>query len=81
MIVSKDALKSLRKLDREHQERVIKLLEDIKQDPRSKGKPLVGNLSGSWRYRVGKVRVVCVIDDRDQVVKVYRIAWRKDAYR
>ena len=41
-------------------------------------------LSGSvlrWRIRVGDYRILYEIDDSQKIVKVYRIAHRKDVYR
>ncbi|MEW6714819.1 MAG: type II toxin-antitoxin system RelE/ParE family toxin [Nitrospirota bacterium] len=38
--------------------------------------------SGSkWRIRVGDYRVLYEIDDLQKIVKVYRIAYRREVYR
>lgn len=34
-----------------------------------------------WRIRVGDYRILYEIDDLQKIVKVYRIAHRKEAYR
>ena len=43
-------------------------------------KKLVGGGS-KWRIRVGNYRILYEIDERMQVVRVYRIAHRKEVYR
>ena len=50
------------------------------EDPRSRGKILVENLSGLWRYGVGDIRVVCEIKDAEILITVLRIADRKEKY-
>ena len=34
-----------------------------------------------WRIRLGTHRILYEIDDQKKIVKIYRIAHRKDAYR
>jgi mRNA interferase RelE/StbE len=53
----------------------------ILEDPRSKGKALVGPMGGLWRYRVGDFRVICDIQDKDVCVLVVKIGNRRDVYR
>ncbi|MDO8907777.1 MAG: type II toxin-antitoxin system RelE/ParE family toxin [Pseudohongiella sp.] len=45
------------------------------EDPRRFGKPLAGELTGLWRYRVRKYRMICNIEDKKLVV---RVSHRKD---
>ena len=80
---SKEADKSLRKLDRHVSARILDELEEVSRldDPRSRGKALVGNLAGLWRYRAGDYRVVCDIEDEVLVVLVVGVAHRSSVYR
>ena len=78
------ALGELKKLDRSAQQRVVRFLSERiagDHDPRSFGKPLMGDRVGLWRYRVASYRIVCRIEDEHQAVLVLRIAHRKDVYR
>ncbi len=78
------ALGELKKLDRSAQRRVVRFLQKRiagDHEPRDFGKPLTGDKVGLWRYRIGKHRIVCRIDDEHQTVLVLRIAHRKDLYR
>ncbi len=78
------ALGELKKLDRSAQQQIVRFLEERVRghhDPRDFGKPLTGDKVGLWRYRIGKYRAVCRIDDERLAVLVLRIAHRKDVYR
>lgn len=78
-----NAKKSLKKLDIQIQKQVKKLIVDIEQldNPRSKGKPLTGNLKNLWRYRSGDYRIVCKIEDDKLLVLVLYLGHRKDIYK
>ena len=77
------ALKQLKKMDRFDASLITswitKNLEGI-DDPRRFGKPLTGNHSGEWRYRVGDYRILCFIDDGGLVVEVFEIGHRSSVY-
>jgi len=78
------ALGEIKKLDRSAQRRVVRFLQDRiagDHDPPASGKPLKGDKVGLWRYRIGKHRAVCHIDDENLTVQVLRITHRKDVYR
>lgn len=77
------ALTELKKLDRSAQRRLARFLSERitgDRDPREFGKPLTGDKVGLWRYRVGRYRIVCKIDDAKLKVLVLRVAHRKDVY-
>lgn len=67
--------RSLAKLDQQIAKRITSKLREIANldDPRSVGKPLVGNLAGLWRYRVGDYRIICYIDDGELVILVVHV--------
>ena len=77
------AAKELRTLDRQHQQRIVRFLRErvaIADDPRSLGRPLKGQATGLWRYRVGPFRILCTIEDERLVVLVIRIGHRREVY-
>lgn len=76
-------MRSLRKMDKQVARRIRGELEGIAKldDPRSRGKALVGNLAGLWRYRVGDYRIICDIEDDVLVVLVVDVAHRGSVYR
>lgn len=81
--VSKKADKAIAKIDKATACKIVDELEEISHldNPRSRGKALVGNLAGLWRYRVGDYRIICDIEDNALVVLVVDIAHRREVYR
>jgi mRNA interferase RelE/StbE len=61
-----DAAKDLRKIGKPTAALILKYLRTriaTNEDPRRFGKPLVGDLEGLWRYRVGDYRIVARIEE------------------
>lgn len=81
--VSEKAVRALRKMDKQTARRIRDELEEIAklEDPRSRGKALVGNLAGLWRYRVGDYWIICDIEDARLVILVVDVAHRREVYR
>lgn len=79
---SDKAFKQLQKLDNAIQKRIIDFMTAISQleNPRSRGKLLVGNLRGIWRYRVGDYRILCQLKDKELCIFVIDIGHRKEVY-
>jgi len=78
------AVKQLKKLDRTAQKRIVGFLSDrllTAKTPRDFGKPLMGKLTGLWRYRVGDYRLICEINDKEVTVLVINIGHRKEIYQ
>ncbi len=80
--LSDRAKKQLKQLDKTVQKRIIKFLSETAKldDPRSKGKMLVGNFKGFWRYRVGDYRLICRIHDEALEILVVEVGHRKKIY-
>lgn len=75
--------KELKRLGKSEAKRILDYLVErvaSSKDPRQLGKPLKGNLTEYWRYRVGDYRVVCEIQDTKMVVLVVRVGHRKEVY-
>ena len=75
-------LRQLRKLDRQVARRIVDYLDEVAglDDPRSRGKGLVGDRVGIWRYRVGDYRVLCEIRDAELVIVALTVGHRRAAY-
>jgi mRNA interferase RelE/StbE len=83
IILSDEAKKSLRKLDKSIVARLLTKFEsDLRKltDPRQAGKALKGELGSLWRYRVGDYRIICDIQDEILTIIVVRIGHRKNIY-
>lgn len=75
------AAKELASLPRIEQARIREVLTSLLEDPRSSGKPLKGDKRDLWRYRVGRYRISCDLDEGRLVVLVIRVGHRKDVSR
>lgn len=80
-----DAVKDLKKLDKQVQRRIIDFLRNRLSpldNPRDLGEALAGSALGAyWKYRVGDWRIICDIQDRRIVVRVLRVGNRLEVYR
>lgn len=77
------AKKEFLRLDKPIQKQIQTFIVKLQgmTNPRTRGKALVGNLAGRWRYRVGDYRLVCDIEEDKILVTVLRIAHRKEVYK
>jgi mRNA interferase RelE/StbE len=83
IVIKEEAKKELEKITQTDRERIIKYLAKniaTTNNPRSFGKALIGDKSGSWRYRVGNYRIICDIYDRECVVETIHIGHRSKIY-
>ena len=74
----------LRKIDRSTARRILDYMDHrvaMAEDPRRLGQSLTGPLGKLWRYRVGRFRVVCDLQDEAVRVLVVRIGRRDEVYR
>ena len=76
------ARKQLKKLNKTMQKRILDYMDEIAllENPRSRGKALVENMRGLWRYRVGDYRVICEIQESRIIISVLKIGHRKNIY-
>ena len=82
--ISRTAEKQIAKLDRKAQSSILKFLREklsATENPRQWGKPLRGDKTGLWRYRVGDYRLICELQDELIRVIVLYVGHRKDVYR
>lgn len=78
-----DAARDFRKLGHPARSAILKFLRSriaTEDSPRRFGKPLVGDLKGLWRYRVGDHRVVVNIEDHRLLVLVVAVGHRRQVY-
>ena len=54
---------------------------DLGRTPRKVGKPLKGELEGSYSARRGPYRILCNINDPANRVEILRVDHRSDVYR
>jgi mRNA interferase RelE/StbE len=80
--LSREAQRFYQGCDRHVAKKLARCFAALETDPRAGNnvKPLKGQLSGSYRYRVGDLRVVYTIDDDASAVFITTIAKRSDVY-
>ena len=80
-----DAVKDLKKLDKQIQARSFDFLRERLarlDNPRELGEALAGSKLGNyWKYRVGDWRIICDLQDQRIVVRVLRVGNRREVYR
>ena len=79
---SPHAAKQFKKLDRQTQKSISHYLDKIlaTDNPYNFGKALTSNLSGLWRYRVDKYRIICEIRDNMLIIEIITIEKRDKVY-
>lgn len=75
------AAKSLRKLDKPMQQRLVSAVESLAHDPRPAGVKKLKGAADLYRIRVGDYRVVYEIWDGKLRVLVLRLAHRREVYQ
>lgn len=76
-------LKDMKKLGHQPCQQILHYLDEIANldDPRSRGEELQHQLTGLWRYRVGKYRIICEIQDSIMTVLVVKVGHRGEVYK
>ena len=82
LIYSEKFLKEVKKIDKPVHKKIFDYMDEVAKlyDPRVRGKALVGNLAGFWRYRVGDYRVLCRIKENELIIFVVEVGHRKEIY-
>jgi len=79
IIFKSPAKRFLKKLDSSLQQRIIKRLKKLKENPRL-GKPLTATLAGLWSLRIDKYRAIYKVIENKLIIIVIGIGHRKDIY-
>ena len=84
VVLSKKAEKKIDNLDAPVRDKIKKWIEknlEGCENPRRRGKPLEGEFSGFWRYRVGDYRIIADIQDDKIIIFVINVDKRNDIYK
>ena len=68
--------KSFKKLDPFVRKQIKSYLNRVTDNPRAKGKALVANRTGQWRYRIGAYRVIVNIQDNELIILALEVGHR-----
>lgn len=80
VLLSNQAKKFYEKLQRNVRARVREALVALEKSPQA-GKRLHGELRGNYSLRVGKLRIIYYVSERDKTVYVIAIGLRKTIYK
>lgn len=78
--IKPSAAKELDAIPKKDRQRLVPRISDLASNPRPDG---CQKLSGGDDYRIrqGDYRAIYSIDDREKIVRILKIAHRKDVYR
>lgn len=78
---SRDAVKALMRMPRDHAMRLRRKIDELVRDPR--GAPNVKKLTEhpGYRLRVGDWRIIYLLHEKRLIVHIIRIAPRGEAYK
>jgi len=71
--------KEFNKLPKDIRERILEALEKAAEAPYV-GTKLRGKLEGLWRWRIGKYRIIYLIDEKQKKVVFLDVGLRKTIY-
>jgi mRNA interferase RelE/StbE len=81
-VLTGSALRSLQAVPRRVAEPLWAFIfGSLAEEPKRRGKPLKGELTGRWSARRGHYRIVYRLDDDTKAMYVLKIARRADVYR
>jgi mRNA interferase RelE/StbE len=75
------AVRQLKKLTRDIQQRIVQRLEELAQEPRPDGVVKLEGVESLYRIRLGDYRIVYQIQDEILLIMVVKIAHRREVYR
>lgn len=79
ILIKESAKRFLKKLDKKNRKRILDKIEELKDNPK-KGIPLVGNLAGLWKLRIGDYRATYRVFHEKLIISVIKIGHRKNIY-
>ena len=81
IIVTSTATKERRRLEAKSRRRVDDTLISLRETPWPRGARKIAGSRNDWRIRVGDYRVLYEVDTEQEVITIWRIAHRREAYR
>lgn len=81
VLTERRAERDLEDLDHQIFRRVIARIEALADNPPPFGSEKIKGSKSDYRIRVGNWRALYEVDDRNKIVKVFRVKHRREAYR
>ncbi|MFY9484239.1 MAG: type II toxin-antitoxin system RelE/ParE family toxin [Patescibacteria group bacterium] len=81
VLIERNAERDLKRLPPEVFHRIILKIDNLSEDSRPPGASKLKGSKTDWKIRIGPYRVLYEIDDRAQLVKIFRVRHRREVYR
>jgi len=81
VIIEDKAQREFLRLAAPHDKAVRKAIDSLEKQPQRQGVKKLASTKAGYRIRVGLYRILSTINDHRQIVTIYRIRHRKEAYR
>ena len=84
VVFERRAERQLERLGTADQRRVRAFINErllTSPSPRALGAALTGRFSGQWKYRVGDIRIIAEIRDRELIILFVEVGNRREVYR
>ena len=79
LVYTRSSLRDIKKLDRIVKKKIAKKIKSYSKTPKKHARVLIDSRIGSYRWRVGKYRIVFDIEGHDIVI--LRIRHRREVYK
>lgn len=76
--------REFRRLDKSNGRMILKYIKKNimpLENPKDRGKALVADKKGLWRYRIGDYRLICKIEDDKLLILALSVGHRRDIYK
>jgi mRNA interferase RelE/StbE len=80
LVILPRAEKEIAHLPRQDYGRIREAIRDLTNNPRPRACRKLRDREG-WRIRVGKFRIIYLIDDNQLIVRIVHVGHRRDVYR
>ena len=78
--IKKSAAKELESLPKKDLRRIIKHIRALADNPRPHGSKKLSRKE-QYRFRQGDYRIVYSIEDKDSLIDIFKIGYRREIYR
>ena len=79
--VARSAERQLEKISRSDQQRVVRTMLALAEEPRPRGSRKLASYQDLYRVRVGRYRIIYRVTDADITVLILKVASRQDVYQ
>jgi mRNA interferase RelE/StbE len=81
IFIEKKAEKDLRRLPKNYQNKIIKKILNLKDNPKPIETRKITSSENYYRIKVGDYRIIYEINYKEKRINIFRVRHRKEAYR